>query len=50
LIVSDELNHSSLVLGARLSGAKIKVFKHNGKNYNSCIHMYGDKHQDVTLL
>ncbi|XP_046849497.1 serine palmitoyltransferase 2-like [Xenia sp. Carnegie-2017] len=29
LIVSDELNHSSLVLGARLSGAKIKVFKHN---------------------
>ena len=31
LIVSDELNHSSLVLGARLSGAKIKVFKHNGK-------------------
>ena len=30
LIVSDELNHSSLVLGARLSGAKIKVFKHNG--------------------
>ena len=30
LILSDELNHSSLVLGARLSGAKIKVFKHNG--------------------
>ena len=32
LIVSDELNHTSLVLGARLSGAKIKVFKHNGKS------------------
>lgn len=31
LILSDELNHSSLVLGARLSGATIKVFKHNGK-------------------
>jgi serine palmitoyltransferase len=30
LIVSDELNHSSLVLGARLANAKIKVFKHNG--------------------
>eukprot|EP00052_Salpingoeca_macrocollata_P001142 m.24089 g.24089 ORF g.24089 m.24089 type:complete len:512 (-) comp11139_c1_seq1:80-1615(-) len=29
LIVSDELNHTSLVLGARLSGAKIRVFKHN---------------------
>lgn len=29
LIISDELNHASLVLGARLSGASIKVFKHN---------------------
>ena len=37
LIVSDELNHASLVLGARLSGAKIKVFKHNGKNSSSYI-------------
>ena len=31
LIISDELNHTSIILGARLSGAKIKVFKHNGK-------------------
>ena len=37
LIVSDELNHTSLVLGARLSGAKIKVFKHNGKNFCSSL-------------
>jgi serine palmitoyltransferase len=29
LILSDELNHASLVLGARLSGATIKTFKHN---------------------
>lgn len=29
LILSDELNHASLVLGARLSGATIKVFRHN---------------------
>ncbi|KAJ2784049.1 serine palmitoyltransferase component [Coemansia javaensis] len=29
LIISDELNHSSLVAGARLSGAAIRVFKHN---------------------
>jgi len=29
LIVSDELNHASLVLGSRLSGATVKVFKHN---------------------
>ncbi|PAA56786.1 hypothetical protein BOX15_Mlig012348g7, partial [Macrostomum lignano] len=28
-VLSDELNHSSLVLGARLTGAKIKVFRHN---------------------
>ncbi|KAH9256885.1 hypothetical protein BASA81_005000 [Batrachochytrium salamandrivorans] len=29
LVVSDELNHSSLVFGVRLSGAGVKVFKHN---------------------
>ncbi|RNA31410.1 serine palmitoyltransferase 2 [Brachionus plicatilis] len=29
LILSDELNHVSLILGARLSGATIRVFKHN---------------------
>jgi len=29
LIISDELNHSSIVFGARSSGAKVKVFKHN---------------------
>ncbi|NWJ02676.1 SPTC3 palmitoyltransferase, partial [Crypturellus undulatus] len=29
LILSDELNHTSLVLGARLSGATIRIFKHN---------------------
>ncbi|XP_002734813.1 serine palmitoyltransferase 2-like [Saccoglossus kowalevskii] len=29
LILSDELNHSSLVLGCRLSGALVKTFKHD---------------------
>ena len=29
LIISDELNHTSIVLGCRLSGAKIKVYRHN---------------------
>ncbi|KAK9728812.1 serine palmitoyltransferase component [Basidiobolus ranarum] len=29
LIISDELNHSSIISGARLSGAAIKVFGHN---------------------
>lgn len=29
LIVSDSLNHTSIVNGARASGAKIRVFKHN---------------------
>uniref|UniRef100_A0A671VFK6 serine C-palmitoyltransferase n=1 Tax=Sparus aurata TaxID=8175 RepID=A0A671VFK6_SPAAU len=29
LILSDELNHASLVLGARLSASTIRVFKHN---------------------
>ena len=30
-MLSDELNHASLVLGARLSGASIRVYKHNSK-------------------
>ncbi len=30
LIVSDALNHASIVNGARGSGATIKVFNHNG--------------------
>ncbi|OZJ02355.1 hypothetical protein BZG36_04473 [Bifiguratus adelaidae] len=29
LIISDALNHASIVFGARLSGAFVKVFKHN---------------------
>lgn len=29
LIISDQLNHTSLVFGSRLSRAAIKVFKHN---------------------
>jgi serine palmitoyltransferase len=32
LILSDALNHTSIVLGARLSGATIKTFKHNDVN------------------
>jgi len=29
LIISDELNHSSIRFGARLSGAMVRMFKHN---------------------
>ena len=29
LVISDEFNHASLILGLRLSGATVKVFKHN---------------------
>jgi serine palmitoyltransferase len=29
LIISDELNHSSIRFGARLSGAVVRMFKHN---------------------
>lgn len=29
LVLSDEFNHASLILGLRLSGATVKVFKHN---------------------
>lgn len=30
LIMSDELNHSSLVVGMRASNGIVVVFKHNG--------------------
>jgi serine palmitoyltransferase len=29
LVLSDAKNHASLILGLRLSGATIKVFRHN---------------------
>lgn len=29
LIISDELNHASLIVGCKISGATCKVFKHN---------------------
>ena len=29
LVLSDEKNHASLILGLRLSGSTVKVFKHN---------------------
>ena len=32
LIISDSINHNSIVAGAKLSGAKIKTFKHNDMN------------------
>jgi serine palmitoyltransferase len=28
LVISDELNHASLILGLKLSSASVKVFKH----------------------
>ena len=33
LIVSDSLNHSSIVNGARASGAKVRVFKHDNPSH-----------------
>lgn len=33
LLISDSLNHSSIVAGARGSGAKIKVFQHNDPDH-----------------
>ena len=33
LIISDALNHASIVVGARASGAKVKVFRHNDSRH-----------------
>lgn len=33
LIISDQLNHASIVYGARVSGAAIRVFKHNDMSH-----------------
>jgi len=32
LVLSDEKNHASLILGLRLSGAVIQIFKHNSRH------------------
>ena len=37
IIISDELNHSSLIFGARLSGSIVRVFRHNGTFVSSII-------------
>lgn len=29
-IISDQYNHASLILGSRMSGASITIFKHDG--------------------
>ena len=43
-IISDELNHASLVLGTRLSGAKVFLFRHNGMfSYFLVLSMYSSK-------
>ncbi|CAJ0585773.1 unnamed protein product, partial [Mesorhabditis spiculigera] len=41
LVLSDQLNHASLVLGCRMSGATVVVFKHN--NAHDC----GEKLRDA---
>ncbi|KAG5674397.1 hypothetical protein PVAND_004371 [Polypedilum vanderplanki] len=33
LVISDEKNHASIILGLRLSGATIKVYKHNNTHH-----------------
>lgn len=37
LVISDQHNHASLALGCKLSGAKVKVFKHNGRQLLFCL-------------
>eukprot|EP00817_Percolomonadidae_sp_ATCC50343_P006028 CAMPEP_0117425934 /NCGR_PEP_ID=MMETSP0758-20121206/6140_1 /TAXON_ID=63605 /ORGANISM="Percolomonas cosmopolitus, Strain AE-1 (ATCC 50343)" /LENGTH=362 /DNA_ID=CAMNT_0005210783 /DNA_START=333 /DNA_END=1417 /DNA_ORIENTATION=+ len=32
-VISDSLNHASIIMGVRASGAKVKVFKHNNMKH-----------------
>jgi hypothetical protein len=47
LIISDSLNHASIVIGARSSGAKIQVFKHGGSFcvYFQCILQFSIRYE-----
>ena len=40
LVLSDAFNHASIVEGIRLSGAKVKVFKHNDASHLEEIMLY----------
>ncbi|XP_058803174.1 serine palmitoyltransferase 2 [Phymastichus coffea] len=49
LVVSDEKNHASLILGLRLSGAITRVFKHNSmKHLEQCLRNAISTGQPVT--
>jgi serine palmitoyltransferase len=47
LVISDEFNHASLILGLRLSGASTKVFKHNNMENLESILRHAIIHGDV---
>lgn len=44
--MSDELNHASLCLGSRLSGASVKIFKHNSEYIEVHVSSSGTKGMD----
>lgn len=49
LVLSDEKNHASLILGLRLSGAIVRVFEHNSKFRNECTRFITEKIIHVIL-
>jgi len=40
LIISDSLNHTSIINGARGSGATIRVFQHNSKHFYASLSIF----------
>lgn len=66
LLISDELNHASIILGSKLTESSKKIFKHNGwlRSYfwggaslticfimnYSCVNRYHDDFKDQTFL
>jgi glycine C-acetyltransferase len=51
IILSDELNHASIIDGCKLSGAKVKVFRHNDAcHLEELIHMTPSYKKKIVVL
>ena len=50
LVISDEKNHASIILGLRLSGATIAIFKHNNIDHMEKVNLIFHKIHNFKVL